>query len=141
MGRTLAEDPTQQYRFKISIEGITGIGFQKASGLESEIEVTEYREGGYNRMRKIPGQEKTGTVTLERGSFKDKHLFTWFKQVLTQENFRKTITITEQDHLGRDMRTWTLFEAWASKVAAPELDASSSDVAVESVEIQFEELA
>lgn len=141
MGRTLANDPQQQYRFRVDIEGISGIGFQKVDGLESEIEVTEYREGGYNATRKLPGIEKTGTVTLEKGAFKDKTLFNWFRQSLTNPNFRKTIVITEQDRLGVDRRSWTLYEAWVSKITNPSLDANASEVAVESVEVQYEELA
>jgi|SRR5690554_4065 len=140
MGRSIANDPQQQYKFAVDIEGISGIGFSKADGLETELEVTEYREGGYGATRKLPGIEKTGTVTLEKGAFADKTLFEWFKQVATSPDFRKVITITEQDRLGNPRRSWTLYEAWASKVTNPSLDASSSEVAVESIEIQFEEI-
>lgn len=140
MGRSVANDPQQQYKFAVDIEGISGIGFSSVDGLETELEVVTYREGGYNATRKLPGIEETGTVTLEKGAFADKALFEWFKQVATSPDFRKTITITEQDRLGNPRRTWVLYEAWASKVSAPSLDATSSEVAVESIEIQFEEM-
>jgi phage tail-like protein len=140
MGRSLTNDPQQQYKFAVEIEGISGIGFSSADGLETELEVVQYREGGYGATRKLPGIEQTGTVTLEKGAFNDKTLFEWFKQVASSPDFRKTITITEQDRLGNARRTWTLYEAWASKVTNPSLDASSSEVAVESVEIQYEEI-
>lgn len=140
MGRSIANDPQQQYKFAVEIEGISGIGFRSVDGLETEVEVAEYREGGYNKTRKLPGIEQTGTVTLERGAFADKTLFEWFKSVLSSPDFRKTITITEQDRLGNPRRTWTLYEAWASKITNPSLDATSSEVAVESIEIQFEEM-
>lgn len=140
MGRSLNNDPQQQYKFAVEIEGVTGIGFSQVTGLETELEVVEYREGGYGATRKLPGIEQTGTVTFEKGAFADKELFNWFKKVATSPNFRKTVTITEQDRLGNVRRSWTLYEAWASKVVAPELDASSSEVAVESIEVQFEEM-
>jgi phage tail-like protein len=141
MGRSVSNDPQQQYKFKVEIEGVSGIGFSKVDGLESELEVVEYREGGYGATRKLPGIEKTGTVTLEKGAFKDKTLYQWFRKVATSADFRKTITITEQDRLGNARRTWTLYECWASKVTNPSLDASASEIAVESIEIQYESMA
>ena len=37
-------------------------------------------------------------------------------------------------------RQWTLKNAWVTKYTAPDLDAKNSDVAIESVEIAYEEL-
>ena len=37
-------------------------------------------------------------------------------------------------------RTWTLTNAWVAKYNAPDLDAKTSDVAIESVELAYEEL-
>lgn len=138
MGRSIVADPTQQFKFSVEVEGISGLGVSRVSGLETELEVTEYREGGYGATRKLPGIERTGTVTLEKGAFTDKTLYQLFKDSMNNPNFRKTITITERDRLGNPRRTWTLYEAWVSKFTAPELDANSSEVAVESIEIQFE---
>lgn len=141
MGRSVSNDPQQQFKFAVEIEGVSGIGFSKVDGLEAELEVVEYREGGYNKTRKLPGIEQFSTVTLEKGAFADKNLYNWFKEAVTSADFRKTITIIEQDRLGNPRREWTLYEAWASKVTNPSFDASSSEVAVESIELQFEDLA
>ena len=37
-------------------------------------------------------------------------------------------------------RQWTLTNAWVTKYSAPDLDAKNSDIAIESVEIAYEEL-
>ena len=37
-------------------------------------------------------------------------------------------------------RVWVLTNAWVTKYTAPDLDAKTSDVAIESVEIAYEEL-
>lgn len=140
MGRVVSADPQQQYRFTIAIEGVVALGFTKATGLESEFEVVEYREGGYQATRKLPGIEKTGVATFERGAYTDKALFDWFKLVATSDDFRKTITITEQDRLGNTRRVWNLYEAWVSKIVIPDFDANSSDVSIESLEIQYEQI-
>ena len=138
MGRARSADPLQQFRFRIEIEGVAELGFSRASGLENEIEVAEYREGGYDATHKLPGIQSTGTLTLERGATRDLQLYNWYKQALTDENFRRTVTIIELDHSGNEIRRHTIYEAWASKFTPPELDASSSEVAIEAIEIQYE---
>ncbi len=37
-------------------------------------------------------------------------------------------------------RQWTLTNAWVTKYTAPDLDAKNSDVAIETVELAYEEL-
>ena len=140
MARALTTDPTQQFRFTVEVDGIVTGGFSKVSGLETELEVVEYREGGYTSTRKLPGIEKTGTATFERGAFSDIYLYQWFAQA-SKPDFRRDITVTERDRLGNPRRRWILSDAWVSKLAAPELDANSSEVAVESVEVQYESLS
>lgn len=138
MARARSNDPLQQFRFKVEIEGISELGFSKASGLENEIEVAEYREGGFDAIHKLPGIEKTGAVVLERGATADIQIYNWYKKALTDRDFRKTVTIIELDYAGEEARRHVLYEAWASKFTPPEYDATSSEVAVDQVEIQYE---
>ena len=139
MARTITSDPTQRFRFKVEI-GSAEFGATTVNGLEKELEVTEYREGGYNSTHKLPGIASTGVLTIERGSFADITLYNMVKSALEDVNFRTDITIVEQDRHGNAKRQWKVFEAWASKFTAPEYDASSSEVATESIEIQYEDL-
>jgi phage tail-like protein len=46
----------------------------------------------------------------------------------------------ECDYLGNPIRQHTCDECWSSKFSAPEFDASSSEVAIETVEIQYEDM-
>ncbi len=141
MSRARTADPLQQFRFKVEIEGIADMGFTRMSGLEDELEVAEYREGGFDATHKLPGIETTGVVTLEKGATKDLQLYEWYVDALCRNNaddFRKTVTIIETDHAGDEVRRHVLYEAWASKFTRPELDASSSEVAIESIDIQYE---
>src|SRR6266700_7895774 len=41
-------DPYLSYNFAVEIEGLVAGGFSEVSGLQTEIEVQEYREGGVN---------------------------------------------------------------------------------------------
>lgn len=138
MARARSADPLQQFRYRVEIEGVSQLGFSRVSGLETEIEVAEYREGGYDATRKLPGIESTSVVTLERGATKDLQLYNWYKQALSNANFRRTVTIVETDFAGNEVRRHVLYEAWASKFTRPEFDASSSEVAIDTIEIQCE---
>jgi phage tail-like protein len=139
MARTMANDPIQQFRFKIEIGGVA-FGARTVSGLEKEVEVAEYAEGGYPNIRKLPGRAKTGVISIERGAFKDKKVANYVNDALTKSNFRKTVVVIEQDRFGKGVRQWVCTEAWASKFTAPEKDATSSDVSVDKIELQYEDI-
>ena len=81
---------------------------------------------------------KVGEVTAERGSYADKSFQNLLQQTLTNPNMRNTIIIEHLDRFGNAVRTHKLAEAWVSKWESSDFDASSDDVAIEKLTIQFE---
>lgn len=139
MPRVMSNDPLLKYKYVVSIPGLpSGMGFNKVSALKKELGVVEYNEGGYSNTHKLVGKEKVEAVTLERGMFAGKELENLYKKSLSDPNFRTTVTITLQDRFGKAQRTWNLAEAWVSSWEGSDFDASSEDVAIEKVTIQFE---
>jgi phage tail-like protein len=139
MARTYANDPLQMYQFRVSMPGLpAGMGFQKVSGLAREIGVVEYDEGGYSHTHKLTGKEQGGEVTLEKGMFANADLEAIYKRSLNNPDYRTTVIIEHLDKFGKVARSWTLAEAWVSKWEGSELDATSEDVAIEKITIQFE---
>lgn len=139
MARSRVNDPLLKHKYIVSIPGLpSGMGFSKVSGLKRELGVVEYNEGGYNATHKLVGREKVEPVTLERGMFKDTDFETLYKKSLSDPNFRTTVTITLQDNQGKAQRTWKLAEAWVSVWEGTDFDASSEDVAIEKLTIEFE---
>lgn len=137
--RTIANDPLQKFMFRVSIPGLpAGLGFQKVGGLSREVGVVEYLEGLYQYTHKLPGREKFGEVTLERGSYASRDLENLYKKILTDPNSRNTITIEILNRFGETKRTYKLAEAWVSKWEGSDLDATSDDVAIEKLTVQFE---
>ena len=137
--RTITNDPLQKFMFRVTVPGLpTGLGFQKVGGLTREVGVVEYLEGLYQYTHKLPGREKVSEVTLERGSYATKELEAQYKKVLTDSNLRNTVIIEILDRFGNTKRTYKLAEAWVSKWEGSDLDASSDDVAIEKLTIQFE---
>ena len=139
MARTIANDPLQKFMFRVTVPGLpTGLGFQKVGGLTREVGVVEYLECLSKYTHKLPGREKVGEVTLERGSYATKELEAQYKKVLTDSNLRNTVIIEILDRFGNAKRTYKLAEAWVSKWEGSDLDASSDDVAIEKLTVQFE---
>lgn len=137
--RTASLDPLQKYKFRVTIPNLaTQLGFQTVGGLNVEIGVSEYSEGGYDYAHKLPGKPKVGEVTCERGTYADRALEDLIKTTLTNPDFRSTIIVEHLDRFGNAARTYKLAEAWVSKWEASDLDASSDDVAIEKLTIQFE---
>ena len=136
-------DPFPRYQFLVEIEGVARAGFMTVSGLEEETEVREYREGtDQTSVRKLAGLNSYSPIVLEMGSTFDTSLWDWRQKVRREgaQGNRKSISIIQQNEAQEEVKRWQVFDAWPSKFTAPELDASSSDNAVESVEIQHEGL-
>ena len=84
MATGLPVDPYLNFNFLVEIQGITRAAFQEASGFDSSIDVTEYREGGGNTTPyKLPAQTKYSNITLKRGITDDTELFDWHQQFVT----------------------------------------------------------
>ena len=139
MARSRANDPLQKFKFQVSVPGLpTGMGFNKVSGLKREVGVVEYAESGYSHVHKLAGREKVEPITLERGMFASKEFETLYKKTLSDATYRTTVTISLLDSTGKVARTWKLAEAWVKSWEGTDLDASSEDVAIEKITIEFE---
>lgn len=137
--RTMEADPLQSFMFKVSIPGLpTGVGFQKIGGLSREVEVVEYLENMYQHTHKLPGRESVGEVTFERGMYADDYLQTLYEKVFTDKNVRNTVVIQITDRFGKIRREFKCAEAWFSKYECADLDATSSDVIIETMTMVFE---
>ena len=136
--RTSSEDPLQKFKFRVTIPGIPSqIGFQKVSGLSKEVNVVEYDESAFEYTHKLPGKTKFGEVTMERGMFSDSSLLDQMK-VIKNPDYRTTMIVQLMDRFGKVQRTWKLAEAWISKWEGSDLDATSDDVAIETITVQYE---
>ena len=136
--RTSSEDPLQKFKFRVTIPGIPSqIGFQKVSGLSKEINVVEYDESAFEYTHKLPGKTKFGEVTMERGMFSDSSMLDQMK-VIQNPDYRTTMIVQLMDRFGNVQRTWKLAEAWISKWEGSDLDATSDDVAIETITVQYE---
>jgi phage tail-like protein len=135
-------DPFASFNFKLEIAGITVAGFSECTGLNTEQNVIDYREGQEGiTPRKLPGLTKFGNITLKRGITADKTLYDWRDLVHQGLIERKNLSIVLQDEAHVEVVRWNVVEAWPSKYVAPDLKATANEIAIESIEITHEGLA
>lgn len=134
-------DPFASFNFKLEIAGVTVAGFSECTGLSSEQNVIDYREGQEEiTARKLPGLTKYTNIVLKRGITTDNTIYVWRKTVTDKNIERKNISIILQDENHVDSVRWDVVNAWPSKYTAPDLKATANEIAIEAVEITHEGL-
>ncbi len=136
-------DPFGSFNFVVELDGVTSAGFSECTGLDSESDVIDYREGNEDiTVRKLPGLKKHANVTLKRGFSTNSELFDWRKTVMDGVIERKNVSIILFDErgvtAGAERLRWNLQNAWPCKWVAAELKANANEVAVETLELAHE---
>ncbi len=73
-------DPYAGFNFLVEIDGITRAAFSECSGLSTDIDPIEYRNGSEDiTVRKIPSLKKFANISLKRGMTQDMELWDWRK--------------------------------------------------------------
>lgn len=128
------------HNFKIEIDGVISGGFKEISGIESEVEVIEYKDGSDPITHKRPGKAKYKNIVLKRGFVNDASLLEWYKAVLLGATARKSGSIIYLDREGNEVLRYNFFEAWPCRWKAPELNANSDTFIVEELEFAVEKV-
>lgn len=140
--------PYRNFRYMVEIDGISRAGFAEVSGVDSTVDVVEYREGNdlRNTPRKLAGLTKFGNVTLKWGSSGDDAFMEWIYSVAPKNSapptgiVRHNVTITLYDDSGNPGPKWSLINAWPVRYSVPDLNALGAEVAIESIELCHEGL-
>jgi phage tail-like protein len=133
-------DPYKAFNFLVEIDGIAHAVFSEVTGLESETAVIEYRAGGENVVRKLPGLTKFGNITLKRGITQDAELWNWRKSIVDGDIDRRNGSIVLLDDQRSPVVRWNFHNGWICKWEGPALSAKSNEVAIETMEIAHEGL-
>jgi phage tail-like protein len=131
-------DPFVGFNFIVEIDGVTRAGFTAVSGLTSTVDVISYREGAESRVRKLPGLVKYSPLMLKRGLTVDRSLWLWHRAVLNGDVQRRNVSVVLLDAARAPVARWNFLDAWPARWEGPELNAQSSDVLIESLEIVHE---
>ncbi|ACU36860.1 phage tail protein [Actinosynnema pretiosum subsp. pretiosum] len=139
-------DALATHIFGVQLGGYTVESLQEVSGLtveEDVVEVFQVTATGRPLIRKQPGAQKGGEVTLTRGLDQSDELSKWLNETLEKgavSAARQNVTIEIKDTEGNTVRRMQLMNAWASRWEGPSLKAGESTAASEKVTLTFEEI-
>jgi phage tail-like protein len=136
------DDPYQQFNFLVEIDGVARAGFTECSGLTTDTDPIDYREGAdlVLNVRKISGLRKYTNIVLKRGYTQDKSLWEWRKKIINGQTERRQADIVLLDEERNEVLRWRVREAWISKLDSGPFNAKTNDVLVETIEMVHEGL-
>lgn len=126
--------PIPSYRFQVRI-GEDMIPFNNVSGLNLSMETAQYLDG-IGGIYNVPGKRQTQVnLTLTKGLFKGQSvIYDWFNSISLNRIDKKDISISLTDDSGTELLvTWNVYNAFPTEISAPTLDASSNEVAIETL--------
>ena len=134
---------THAATFLFEVDDIEIGRFMEVSGLQVDVEVEEVQEGGENNyVHKLPGRMTWPNIVLKRGVTQNDSLLTWLNKS-SGEGFsaggnklaRKSGAITLIAADGTRLRAWNIDGAFPVKWTGPSFAVTSTDAAVEELEI------
>ncbi len=133
-------DPYRAFNFKVELQGGIAASFREASGLDSSQDPVEYRVGdeGILTARKLPGLNKYSNISLKRGVTDDAKLWEWRKKAMDGKVERMNGAIVLMDEAGEEKARWNFVNGWPTKWTGPSFNATSNEVAIETLEIVHE---
>ena len=144
------KDPLPVFCFLVSIdidggrEAPAQAFFKSVSGIRYETEVVPVRAGGVNfTTYQLPGATKWSNLVMKQGFTGDSALLKWREGWMTciaSNMTRANGTITQLNTARKPMATWSFFNAWPCKWELSELDASKSELAIETLELAIDGL-
>jgi phage tail-like protein len=156
MADALRIDPLSTFNFYITLIDSSNVagtlitaalnyfvaGFSECSGIDASIEVMDYKEGGVNDyVRKFATRTSFSNLTLKHGViFLSDDLWTWHNDWVQGNGKRKDGLIVLLDESRSPAKVWKFKRGIPSKWVGPSLNATQSNVAIESLEIAHEGL-
>jgi phage tail-like protein len=150
---SIITDPLAAFNFRVALintsstlstitSGISaalGGGFTEVTGLEASLITEDYLEGGVNTYtHKFPTRIAYGNITLKRGITLSEDLWNWHYSFVQGKGQRRDGMIFLQNELKIPVKTWIFKRALPLKWVGPAFNASTSAMAIESLELAHE---
>ena len=138
-------DPLPAFCFKVTL----GLGdttgdlfFKSVSGLSYETDVLPVTEGGNNATTfMLPNTTKWANIVLKQGFTASSAVLQWREGWITgKARGRVSGTIALLDTALQTQVSWQFYRGWPCKWSLSELDATKSELAIETLEIAHEGL-
>lgn len=152
-------DPLRNFKFQVVITPPSGkalnIGFMNVQGLNVQIDVIAYREGGFNTTtQKMPGQADFAPIVMSHGiAVGTAADIAWLQQLFIvlqgtgnqgpNDDFRDTVDIKVLDHPVTQstvpVKAWfRVYNAWPTAVSFSDLDAGANALLISQMSLAHE---
>jgi phage tail-like protein len=136
------EDPISSARFYVFFNKEAKAVFTEVSGLEVQVEVQEYKEGGKNDfVHQFPGRAKVGHLTLKRGLSCSNDFLLWQLQIASGNIQRRNVSLAIFSVKGEEIMRWNFDKAYPVKWSGPAFNSTTEAVAIETLELAHEGLS
>lgn len=131
--------PMPRFRFDVSWGTVAqNLSFSAVSGLQvdKDVQPSGIVHRLHAKVQKALGLRNPGRVTLRNVIFpSDRVLSALYKQVKEKEVIGQTVVINLLNEDGQAVITWTLKNAWVSKLSFSDLRSDANELAEYSVEV------
>ncbi|MFT3933653.1 MAG: phage tail protein [Chitinophagaceae bacterium] len=125
--------------FELSPQTSEDARFQEISGLEAEMEMEIFTEGGENRFTwQVPKRARYSDITLKRGLYIGSPLINWCRDALENFSFAPVnihISLLNEQHT--PIMTWYVIKAIPKKWSVSSFNAEENSIVVESVTLSY----
>jgi len=124
--------------------------FQSVTGLSAELQTTTIKEGGENRFEHIvPMRAKYSALVLKRGLVHDSKVAKWCTDAIVNFDIRPMNLLIHLLNVQRPvdslpplgvvpLMSWKVINAWPKKWSVSTFDAQKSEIAIESLELNYQ---
>ncbi len=136
--------PLPTYHYQVEIDGMNPAAFSEVSGLSIEVKAITYRDGlsAIQGAKHMPGIPEPAKVTLKKGVLLgDSQLYEWINSIRVTTIDKKDMTISLMDEKSEvPLVTWKVKNAFPTKMDAPSFNATSNEVAIETLELMADDI-
>ena len=126
--------------FQMATQGPDDSRFREVSGLEAEIEMESFAEGGQNRFTwQLPRKVRYSDITLKRGMVVGSGIVLWCRNAF--ENFifepvNITIALLNDKHI--PIQAWYVVNAIPKRWSISSFNAEENSIVIESITLSYE---
>lgn len=126
--------------FQLFPETPNDFRFQEVAGLEVEMEMETFVEGGQNRFTwQVPKRTRYSDLTLKRGLFIGSGILLWCRNAF--ENFlfepaNLTIALLNEQHV--PLHTWFVVNAIPKKWTVSHFNAEENSIVIEAITLSYQ---
>ena len=136
--------PPVGFHFAVSFELFPqtpyDVRFQEVSGLDVEMEMESYTEGGQNRFTwQLPKRSRYSDLVLKRGMFIGSGIVLWCQDAFENFSFKPVnVTIALLNEIHVPIQAWYVINAIPKKWTISNFNAEENSVVVESITLSYQ---